>query len=423
MPFKKIVNGENNLSCNINVEHAKTQADLEEIADLKGKIFKKASYFEFYKERIQLAAIDPWFKPENVLFIRDKGRIVSHVTIFERPMHFGSAAFKMGGVGDVFTVPSFQGRGYSSHLMTYAIQYMEKQNCDLSLLFGRPGYYNRFGYVPALCDESLRLNKRLVDSSDSEYQIREYIENDSNEMLRLYQNNTGYGLWTVDRTIAYFKSRIPQCDHVLVLTDEQERVSGYICFKNTIDHKVTIIEAITRNFETSLAMIKKIQERTQGNESEIIIKMPRQFPFVRHILYQGAELRTRYFGDDDAKGMLLILNLCRIINRFKLLFDERLAVSSLHDWSGLLNIQCEMPVQLIFKKGKLISCCQLQSTSTAEMELNCDLRYFARNLIGYWSINDLLNQTNAKVSSFECIALLSVLFPKTCPSWLSLDSF
>ncbi|MBN2088708.1 hypothetical protein JW964_03805, partial [candidate division KSB1 bacterium] len=76
------------------ITHAQNKSDLLEIADLKGKIFKRATYYEFFEERMRFQTLDPWFRPEHALIIREEGSIVSQVTIFERLVRFGPAVLK-----------------------------------------------------------------------------------------------------------------------------------------------------------------------------------------------------------------------------------------------------------------------------------------------------------------------------------------
>lgn len=402
---------------------AQNQQDFEEIADLKGKIFKRATYYEFYEERMRFQTRDPWFQPEHALIVRDAGKIVSHVTLFERPLRFGPSILKTAGIGDVLTIPDYRGKGLSSLIMRAALDLMQEQNFDLTMLFGIPNYYHKFGYIEAMSFYQLELLNLKPNISSASYQVRPFDRTDLPVMLELYCNATRDGNLVVDRSLAYLESKQIEPQHVLVLTHANGQLAGYALTWDRIKSQFAVIEAITENHQASLALLAEIYKRKPATDATLKIKMSPQMPFVRHVRYLGTEMQSRVFGEGEGKGMLAIVDLCRLLNKFKPLLNQRLAASCFHQFSGRLEIHCQQSVALDFENGTLHHCQAFSPTSTSTAALITDLRYFTRNVIGFWSISDLLEQTEAQIADEMTQELFGFLFPKAAPFLLPLDYF
>ena len=67
------------------------------------------------------------------------------------PPHLPSRqVFTMGGIGEVSTKEPYRRRGLSGRLLEMAIDYMEAEGMDFSMLFtGSPRHYSRFGWEEA----------------------------------------------------------------------------------------------------------------------------------------------------------------------------------------------------------------------------------------------------------------------------------
>jgi len=76
-------------------------------------------------------------------------RIISVALISPQRLRVGkSCEIIKGDVGEVSTLPEFQGKGYGSALMRDVVEWMRNNNYDMSRLGGYAGFYSRFGYVP-----------------------------------------------------------------------------------------------------------------------------------------------------------------------------------------------------------------------------------------------------------------------------------
>ena len=98
----------------------------------------------------------PYFEPEMIQIAEDveKNKIVGaiHVNLVE-DIIFNSKNYLIGDINDVSCHPDYTRKGIATNLMEMAMKYMNKRNCDLSILaadykgFARSKIYLKFGYV------------------------------------------------------------------------------------------------------------------------------------------------------------------------------------------------------------------------------------------------------------------------------------
>ena len=81
-------------------------------------------------------------------------RLVTHFGVWDMPVRIGSAVVRCAGVGMVATHGDFQHQGLMARTADAALAAMAAAGYDISILFGIPGYYDRYGYTPAWTPET-----------------------------------------------------------------------------------------------------------------------------------------------------------------------------------------------------------------------------------------------------------------------------
>ncbi|MGH7913259.1 MAG: GNAT family N-acetyltransferase [Candidatus Binataceae bacterium] len=113
----------------------------DQVLDLLALWYGDRGFFARYNHH------DPGFRDELCLVACEAGRIVATAQIFDRTVNLRGAHVPMGGVGSVYTMESYRGRGLGSALMRLAITTMEREGFEISLLFAeRLDFYARFGW-------------------------------------------------------------------------------------------------------------------------------------------------------------------------------------------------------------------------------------------------------------------------------------
>src|ERR1700730_7777122 len=112
-------------------------SERDEVLDLLGHWYNdRGEFFARYNHN------DP-----GCLVVRDGGRLVSTVQIFDRAINLDGQAVPMGGIGSVFTLAEYRHKGVASALMRLSVDTMISEGFEVSLLFAeRLTFYNQFGW-------------------------------------------------------------------------------------------------------------------------------------------------------------------------------------------------------------------------------------------------------------------------------------
>ena len=404
--------------------YAKTPSDLEEVADLVAKTFARQSYFDFFERRMRYQQMDPWFKPEHSRIIREDGRIVSHVSIIEKRVHFGPVVVPVAGIGDVCTHPGARGKGYARLLMEDALRYMREHGYPLSMLYGIPKFYHKFGYIEAVRDYRLTLMAPDLPEKPPQYTARPLRPEDLPAVMRLYRKNFSAHLLTVARNERYWQRITGQPDRFLVVENASGEIGAYAHLWDEYSRKFVVNEAATDGWESSVALLHAVLERAPRELcGRLEVRMPPQMRFIRHIRELGSEMTIRTYAEGEGQGMLALLGLVNLLSQIRPLLEERLAGSRFSGFSGRLVIQTESErVALEFREGK-IRVQEMKLVDPVEPDLYAEARYLVRNLVGFWSIGDALQQGRISVSGAEARDVLEVLFPEEDPYMFFADYF
>ncbi|TVQ17436.1 MAG: GNAT family N-acetyltransferase [Spirochaetaceae bacterium] len=87
-------------------------------------------------------------------------RIVTHFGVWDFGMRIGSVACRMAGIGAVETHDKYRKRGLMAQTAADCVSGLRGAGYDLSLLFGIPGFYHRFGYVRSFGEGTFTLTTR-----------------------------------------------------------------------------------------------------------------------------------------------------------------------------------------------------------------------------------------------------------------------
>src|SRR5437868_6051335 len=89
--------------------------------------------------------------------LRVDGRSVSRIFIVPFTLRVGAATLQMDGIGGVETEKEHRRRGYSRRVLEATVEWMRQRDAALSMLYGIPDFYPKFGYATAGPDHSIEL--------------------------------------------------------------------------------------------------------------------------------------------------------------------------------------------------------------------------------------------------------------------------
>jgi predicted N-acetyltransferase YhbS len=161
-------------------------SERDQVLDLLALWYGDRGFFARYNR------YDPGFRDELCLVACEGGRIVATAQIFDRRVNLRGAAVAMGGIGSVYTMESYRGRGLGSALMRLAVTTMEREGFEVSLLFAeRLDFYARFGWRPVTRQFSALADTRTMRTSAGFLLTAFERERDLDEVAELHRAYSG----------------------------------------------------------------------------------------------------------------------------------------------------------------------------------------------------------------------------------------
>ena len=114
----------------IQVRQIINRQELENCYDLWDSVFEVGR--PFFQVRLDA---DSSYALETTWGAWIDGRLASAVQIFPYLARYGTVCLKVGGIGNVATLPEYRGQGLAQLILRQQVQWMKAMDYDLSLLF------------------------------------------------------------------------------------------------------------------------------------------------------------------------------------------------------------------------------------------------------------------------------------------------
>ncbi|MHB1461167.1 MAG: GNAT family N-acetyltransferase [Armatimonadota bacterium] len=173
----------------------------------------------------------------KVELIRD-GRSVSGCWIVVQSIAVGCSQVDMGGIAGVGTEDDCRYQGLSRRVLQEAMRFMEQAELGLTMLYGIPNYYHKFGYASAGPNRLVYVEpSSAVGELPSGWNMRSLQADDLPDIQRIYSHYLslnvcgarirpeGMGSWSRLRGVASGE----RDDECIVLTAPDGHVAAYAC--------------------------------------------------------------------------------------------------------------------------------------------------------------------------------------------------
>lgn len=120
-------------------------------------------------------------------------RLVTHWGVIDWRMRIGSAHVRVGVVGVVATHGDFRKRGFMAETALASIAAMRRLGYDMTLLFGVPDFYHRFGYVPAWPEATWTVAVSDLPAERPKVRLRRLRARDIEAINRIYNRESTAG--------------------------------------------------------------------------------------------------------------------------------------------------------------------------------------------------------------------------------------
>ena len=393
--------------------------------------------------------IDRYLEPDGrwkfSLSLKD-AEDISRLWVRGYTLRIGRARLRMAGIGTVGTDEPYRNRGYSRAVIEDSLRFMvtgsRGDGFDVSMLFGIPNFYSKFGYVTVLPETWLSFDAASVLSDRMPYTIRDYCDSDADAVKQLYAANNmdragtilrdatlwngfnrGSGFAVVSDETAdgtYWsefahgiRSHVPADSYVV--TDKADNVIGYfVCDKR--DEICQLCDIGFANPDIFGAVTSFLANRARHrNIDKVKCSVPADHEFAIFCRRYGCHVETYY--PQDHSGMMRIINQHHMFRCLQEELEKRLHESAKFCWwDGKILFSTNMHVSCLdINRSDIIvtstnmaantrgtDLCRLQLPQTALTEL----------VMGRRTIDDLLiDADNVTLSDDSYLPVLRTLFP------------
>jgi predicted N-acetyltransferase YhbS len=398
------------MSDDLEIRGIATPAEMEAAADLYGKAFRG---YEWHYRRYR-GIMERWVPRSqwrlSRMLCEPDGTPVSHIRICHRVMRLGAALVRVGGIGDVCTDPFRRKRGTMRRLFAHVLEFLRDEPYDLSLLYGIPRFYDKFGYVVALRHTTLQMPRQQAERFASAWRGRRARRSDAADVLRLFRADARTRDGAMERPDPAWVSHAGEEEEIRVLTDERGRARAY--YRCRPDGDVVLLNEIslgsrpTREaVEAVLADMVRVARKHE--KPNLRFELSPGHPVARFCAADGCEIR-QYIGHRGG-AMARIGNLETLCDRMAPEWERLLDGTAIARWCGRLRLETDMGrIDLAIARGRVRPCAP---EGRAEARIVADQDKLCRLVLGFHAPATAQQLGEARFVG-DALPLAAVLLPE-----------
>lgn len=366
-------------------------------------------FFDAMKWLETCGATYPGFQRDHTRIALVNGEIAGSLRVTTETIRLGEARLKMGGLGWVTTVGRYRHQGICRTLMHDTMQYMRAHHYHVSMLFGIPNFYHRFGFTTALTNHSIRIDvAEAATAIDASARERTAKPGDLNAIQKIHNANDGEVACSIIRSAAHMTNRWDHLKALRVLTNDNGKVLGYYLPRRAKDHLA--IDEVGVTDEASCRGVLGACARMARHEAvgSIQVMAPPPHPFARFLLQFRSSHEMQIVREEG--GMLAVVNLGETLEHMIPEWENVLNASAARDYRTEFTLLVDRaPFCIRANKGAIDV-----ATGNGKNKLSLDTSEFVHLLTGYRHVKDILARTRRMLAP-EARELIATIFPKRCP--------
>ena len=386
----------------------------EEIIDLMAKAFPWPTFYamrDSCRRGYLVNAHYDWTASRVGLM---DGKVVTHWGVWDYRMRIGSARVRTGGIGGVATDGDYRKRGLMAATTEAGLQAMRECGYDMTILFGIPDFYHRFGYVRAWGEISWIVKVADLPSEPPAAAMRRFAtRRDRDDIGEIYnRRNAGFTGTAVRPTFRFRDERTEG----RLWADRRGKTVGYVIFRHR-DDRITCREC-GGDVEQILRVLGKLGRRRYCKEVRFT-GLPFDHPLARRLRRGDCRTETRYTKSGSA--MIRTIDLRSTLKNITGELSRRLRGSHLRGWRGELLIADPRDKVILTIGRSKVSVGAVRRGGRARHAMRGGAE-IAQLLIGTHPPDEVVEANRTRLTG-DARALIPVLFPDQHPVLGSRDRF
>lgn len=358
----------------------------------------------------------PAYRPEHTRIATHKGEVLSALRLTTDTIRIGEARLKMGGLGWVATSARHRRRGIGRRLIEDTLAYMREHGYHVSMLFGIPNFYHRFGFVSALVDYTILMDTSEARTFDNPFKPYYAKPGEIPIIQKMHNANDSNAVCSLVRSAAHMHNKWGRWNKWRLLKDDQGKAVAYL-YAIVERDCLYVIEAGVGDPGVCAAVVREAARMAEAEEVPTIrFCVPPAHPLARFLAQFNSTHEARI--DRDAGGMMAFINIGETLE------------SMVPEWEALLGRsvarELRTEVTLIVDKSAYRIRANRGAVDVSTTPGTCKLGLNAGELMhlitGYRHPADLLDERRCLITS-DARILFNTLFPKRSPYVWRFDRF
>jgi len=412
------------------IRPAVTDEDLRLANDLMAKVHTIgfADYFESVQWVETCGARYPNSLREHTRTAWRNGELAGALRITTDTVRIGEARLKMGGFGWVTTAPQHRHDGVARRLLDDALDYMRRHRYHVSMLFGIPNFYHRFGFITSLAEYEIvvavaEATRGCSPLSKAGFKVRAAKPGDIRAIQKIHSVNDSDVACSLVRSSAHITNKWDRWGKRLkVLTTDQGKVVAYANTHRGRDELVVSEAGVsgtasqgqrpgafrmpTAATTVCRALLATCAElATQEAVGQIRFQVPPPHPFARFLLeYTSSHEMTIA---RDCGGMMAFVDLPEALESMIPEWESLLARSPARQYRTEFTLVVDkVPYRIRARSGAI----DIAAVAGAG-KVGLTAAELMHMVTGYRYLEDIL-ATRRRIIAPEARTLLAALFPK-----------
>lgn len=359
----------------------------------------------------------PGFRREHTRIALRDGDVAGALRITTETVRLGEARLKMGGFSWVTTSPRYRQTGVCRALMDDSMDYMRKNNYHVSMLFGIPNFYHRFGFATMLPEYAVVLDTvEALSSLRSALRAREAKPGDISAIQRIHAGNDGDVACSLLRSSAHITNRWDKAKSIRVLTNDQGKVLAYVRAYRSDDHLVVDEVGVSDGTYCGDVLAVCAQLAVDEAVGKLRFLVPPPHLFAHYLLHFKSAHEMRL--TPDSGGMMSFVNIGETLESLIPEWESLLAKSWLRD----ARVEATLLVEGAFYRVRATHGAIDIAQNAGKNKLTVSGSELVQMTTGYAHTEDIIGAKRRMLTD-EAKEFLGVIFPKRCPYVWTFDRF
>ncbi|MFC1573372.1 GNAT family N-acetyltransferase [Candidatus Eisenbacteria bacterium] len=400
---------------NITITQVKDRRQREQVYDMLSKVFSGND--DYYRTMHDVRAVHG--SPENhydwtvslVGFAGDQ--VVSNFGVWDYQTRVGSARLRTGGVGVVATHGDYRKQGIMSRTIRASIEAMRSAGYDITILFGIPDFYHRFGYSRAWSDTAHIVDLKKIPAETGSPRLRRFSPIRSAEAIRLYNKTHARLVGTAVRPT--FRRMYMSRSKAYRWSDSKGKLKGYVIVRDAGDKEPMLCLEAVGDSILCLQAVRSLARR-MGRHQVRFVTIPYLHPLLVLLRRHTCTTETNY--QRSAHAMARTLNLEQAFGKMRAELERRLRASAYADWTGKLSLSdADERVMLQIGKGRIL----LAGSGTTKHSIRAGDKA-AQLLLGTDDPLEVAAAARMRLTG-DARGLITALFPAQYPTLSAWDRY